>query len=123
MPYAAPKPCRHTGCMAVTSDGWCELHKTDKNKAGNRTARDRQARRGLTTSSAHWRRIRAKQLREHPLCAVCTELGLVVPASHVDHIDNDSRNNYMDNLASLCASCHSRKTAQQDGGFGNPQGG
>jgi 5-methylcytosine-specific restriction protein A len=26
------------------------------------------------------------------------------------------------NWAALCQSCHSRKTAKQDGGFGNPRG-
>jgi 5-methylcytosine-specific restriction protein A len=54
-------------------------------------------------------------LASHPLCAVCDE-----PATDVDHIDGNARNNDVHNLQSLCHSCHSRKTARQDGGFGRP---
>src|SRR3990167_147808 len=63
-----------------------------------------------------WHKIRAEQLSLAPYCCQCRQ-----PASHVDHIrplkcggTNDSNN-----LQSLCASCHSRKTASVDGGFGN----
>ncbi|MEW6383526.1 MAG: HNH endonuclease [Pseudomonadota bacterium] len=40
--------------------------------------------------------------------------------AHVDHIDGDPNNNATTNLQTLCVSCHSRKTAREDGGFGNP---
>nr|WP_197408087.1 MULTISPECIES: HNH endonuclease signature motif containing protein [unclassified Guyparkeria] len=51
----------------------------------------------------------------------CEKRGRVTPASVVDHIDGNAHNNEPGNLAALCASCHSRKTARQDGGFGNPR--
>lgn len=46
-------------------------------------------------------------------------------ARHVDHILARAKGGAaLDpaNLRSLCASCHSRKTARADGGFGNRQG-
>lgn len=82
---------------------------------------DRQKRRALPTNSAAWRKLRAAFLREHPLCMDCEKRGRVTPASVVDHIDGNAHNNEPGNLAALCASCHSRKTARQDGGFGNPR--
>ena len=70
--------------------------------------------------SAEWRAVRAAVLhRDGYRCATprCDRR-----ASHVDHILAVSRGGgALDpaNLRSLCASCHSRKTATADGGFGN----
>lgn len=80
---------------------------------------DRQAHRALATNSRPWRRIRAAQLRREPLCRKCLAQSLLTPATDVDHEDGDSSNNAESNLQSLCRSCHSRKTAQENGGFGN----
>lgn len=67
--------------------------------------------------------LRPAKLREDPLCQDCLERGLTAQAQHVDHIDGNNDNDAWENLRSLCASCHSRKTATHDGGFGNaPQG-
>jgi len=46
-------------------------------------------------------------------------MGQVVPSSCVDHRDGDPNNDDASNLRALCTPCHSRKTAHQDGGFGN----
>jgi 5-methylcytosine-specific restriction protein A len=61
------------------------------------------------------------QLAEHPLCQDCEDRGLVVEATQVDHMVAKAKGGQdeMGNLRSLCASCHSRKTARQDGGFGH----
>jgi 5-methylcytosine-specific restriction enzyme A len=52
-----------------------------------------------------------------PLCRVCGQ-----PATDVDHIrpHRGDRELLYDptNVQSLCHSCHSRKTASEDGGFG-----
>jgi len=59
----------------------------------------------------------------HPLCVHCEERGRVAPAQEVDHIiaHRGDMTLFWDtnNWASLCKPCHSRKTALQDGGFGN----
>ncbi len=66
--------------------------------------------------------MRAAQLDREPLCRSCLERNVITPASHVDHIDGDSHNNHPDNFQSLCPSCHSRKTAREDGAFGKTRG-
>jgi hypothetical protein len=38
-------------------------------------------------SSARWLRIRQHQLREHPLCKHCAEIGMVEPATICDHVE------------------------------------
>ena len=60
-----------------------------------------------------WRKLRLMFLREHPLCARCGQ-----PAEHVDHVRPKpySQPDYdPDNLQALCASCHSKKTAEERG--------
>lgn len=67
--------------------------------------------------SAPWRRLRALHLQANPLCDECERHGLTEPAYVVDHIversDDPSRELDPDNLRSLCASCHNRKTANE----------
>lgn len=69
---------------------------------------------------AQWRRIRARHLSAHPLCVDCLKHGRTEAAGHVDHIIplRKGGTHAAGNLQSLCASCHSRKTAKEDGGFG-----
>ena len=69
---------------------------------------------------ARWRRIRSRHLSQHPLCAHCLQNGRTEAAQHVDHIIplRKGGTHAKGNLQSLCASCHSRKTAREDGGFG-----
>ncbi|MDP6619089.1 MAG: HNH endonuclease signature motif containing protein [Nitrospinota bacterium] len=55
-------------------------------------------------------------LAREPICRICKR----APSSEPDHMiprrlggeDTD------ENLQALCKSCHSRKTAREDGGFG-----
>ena len=79
----------------------------------------RQARRALATNSAAWRKLRAQVLGAEPLCRHCAAKGVVRAANVVDHEDGDAHNNSLSNLQPLCGPCHSRKTAAEDGGFGN----
>jgi 5-methylcytosine-specific restriction protein A len=67
-----------------------------------------------------WQRLRRLILAGEPLCRQCRSEGRLVPAVHVDHIQAREKGGSDDtaNLQPLCASCHSRKTATEDGGFG-----
>jgi 5-methylcytosine-specific restriction protein A len=68
-----------------------------------------------------WRRIAdAFRARQRGICAACGAGG----ATHVDHIRPlaEGGGNGFSNLQLLCHGCHSRKTARQDGGFGNARG-
>lgn len=73
--------------------------------------------------SKRWRTERAAFLRDHPLCAECQRHDLIRAASVVDHIDRHGGDEMVfwdrSRWQALCASCHGRKTAGSDGGFGN----
>jgi 5-methylcytosine-specific restriction protein A len=64
----------------------------------------------------HWQRKRNWYIKHHPLCVKCGRI-----ATDVDHIIPRVRGGTddEDNLQSLCHACHSRKTAVEDGAFGN----
>ena len=60
-----------------------------------------------TAYRGDWPRLRTRQLREHPACAVCGQ-----PATEVDHIRPLSLGGTHDpaNLQSICKACHRKKT-------------
>ena len=73
-----------------------------------------------------WKKLRAAILRQRPLCVECEKIGRIVKATHLDHITPHRGDMALfhdtDNLQGLCHSCHSAKTAAEDGGFGNKAG-
>lgn len=70
-------------------------------------------------STRRWQQLRLLKLQADPLCEECKARGQTVPAKHVDHIRaiSDGGDPFPDlgGLRSLCPSCHSRKTTQDDG--------
>jgi 5-methylcytosine-specific restriction protein A len=70
-----------------------------------------------------WQQARAGYFSKHPLCVHCQQQGLVTIATDLDHIvphHGDMVKFWQrDNWQGLCAPCHSRKTAKENGGFGN----
>ena len=84
-------------------------------RRSSRTGRDADPRRTIPLNSSHWQRLRALILDDEPLCRHCWERGLTVPATDVDHISGDPSDNSRENLAGLCHSCHSIKTAADHG--------
>lgn len=123
MPRSAPLACRHPGCAAlIDTTGYCPQHQQDYRQWDSpKRARARRQARGLSTSTKLWKAIRRNVLTDQPLCVMCERIGRIREAVAVDHIDGDSSNNKRSNLQPLCVSCHSRKTARFDGGFGNPK--
>lgn len=121
MPDSAPRPCPHPGCGRLVRDGktYCMPHRAQRQREQD-VKRGNFRQRGYTSA---WDRARATFLRQHPLCRVCESHGRLTPASVVDHIvphKGDQRLFWdtTNNWQSLCRSCHSRKTAREDGGFG-----
>ena len=62
-----------------------------------------------------WQARRAQQLSDFPICADCEALGVVTPATEVHHVNRhggDPVKFWASPLASLCRSCHSKRTAR-----------
>ncbi|MBA3562883.1 MAG: HNH endonuclease [Gammaproteobacteria bacterium] len=93
-------------------------HKPPGHRTRQQYQRDLDARRGTTAERGYgsrWRSVRAVHLQSEPLCRFCAACGHVKAAHEVDHVDGDSGNNAAENLRSLCKSCHSRRTASEQG--------
>ena len=64
----------------------------------------------------NWQKLRQAHLYEHPLCADCEAEGRCTPAVHVHHVRpiRERPDLRLDgqNLLSLCAQCHNRRTAR-----------
>ena len=109
------RPCRAPGCGVLTSEGYCPAHKLEPRPSSDRSAPKPWHR---LYKRPEWPRLRAQQLTAEPWCRECAAVGLRVPATEVDHIQphrGDLRL-FLDpgNLQSLCHSCHSRKTMQEN---------
>ncbi|WP_033923624.1 HNH endonuclease [Piscirickettsia salmonis] len=124
MPRRAKQICCYAGCHNTTYARYCEYHE----QHGNRyhAPRKTTAQRGY---GGRWQRERKIFLQDHPLCKQCLQDDKLIPATEVDHIKpHDGDHDLMwnqSNWQALCKSCHSRKTVNEDGGFGrkkSPQG-
>ena len=67
-----------------------------------------------------WKKRRAAQLRQHPLCKLCMDKRLVVPATVADHVVPHQGVRQLfefGELQSLCAACHDsiKRTVEQRG--------
>lgn len=124
MPQRTTKICSYRGCSALTRNPrFC-----DKHQAIAETERKAivDSRRGSSASRGYdhrWRNARVRFLRVHPLCENCSRIDAPVAATVVDHKTPHRGDQYLfwneNNWQALCASCHSRKTVLEDGGFGN----
>ena len=65
-----------------------------------------------------WRRLRRIQLNREPLCRTCLSKGIVNQASQVDHIipveKQPELRLSLSNLQSLCETCHTKKTREEN---------
>ena len=123
MPQRIGTPCNHRGCPAIVVDRYCDEHRR-QHVAQVNARRDTSL--AKLYKSARWARARAAFLASNPYCVHCLEhpaAPSLVAARHVDHIrpHRGDVDLFWDqtNWQPLCASCHSRKTAQENGGFGN----
>ncbi len=70
-----------------------------------------------------WRKVRRMKLAANPLCEWCLRGGRLVTAEHVDHIVPISHGGApldLQNMQSLCPSCHSAKTSRDQGNTDKP---
>lgn len=124
--------CSYPGCRRPVPRGqkYCSAHEAAGRKREEAQKRERWDRRLKKKGSAaergygyRWAQLRKRFLFDHPLCAKCLSEGRAVAATDVDHIVPHRGDQALmwdeSNLQALCHSCHSRKTAAEDGGFGN----
>ncbi|NSW92832.1 MAG: HNH endonuclease [Firmicutes bacterium] len=118
VPYKPLKPCNYPGCPNLTRERYCEVHKKQEHDYDER--RGTAAQRGYDVK---WQRARKVFLTRHPLCVECQKQGRITSATVVDHIMPHKGNQELfwdeTNWQPLCKWCHDRKTAREDGGFGN----
>lgn len=98
--------------------GYCESH-TDACKQQSRAI---ERWRGSAASRGYdyaWQKVRKQALeRDNHLCVECLKHDRITPATDVDHIVpfeglDDPLRLDLDNLQSLCRSCHNIKTPAQ----------
>ncbi len=113
MPFAPPKHC--PAGHPPFAGRVCPVCEASRRAASEARRPSAQAR-GYDSA---WSRASKGFLASHPNCTGCG-----APATVVDHVQphRGDRRLFWDksNWAALCTSCHGRKTAGQDGGFGNP---
>lgn len=67
-------------------------------------------------NTAAWQRLRRLKLDVEPMCEPCADVGRIEAANTVDHIVPISAGGHpfpaIDGLTSMCARCHSAKTAR-----------
>lgn len=110
--------CAQPGCHRLTAGRYCSDHQRDT----ARYPRESAYRRGY---NSRWDKARKIFLAEHPLCQCeeCQKSGHPLPANVVDHIIPHRGDPELfwdqNNWQALNKRCHDRKTAREDGGFGN----
>lgn len=119
MPTRAARPCRVSQCpgLAVPGSRFCNEHQPLTRQRPRPDNRPSAHQRGYGST---WRMLRLMQLRSQPICAdpFGVHGGIIVPATDVDHIVPRSRGgeDVIENLQSLCHSCHSMKTRRENHG-------
>lgn len=80
MPFSAPHPCGAFGCAILVPRGQsrCPAHTKAREQA-----RGSAAERGY---DRRWQIYRLNFLRSTPLCVLCLTIGVVTPATVVDHV-------------------------------------
>ena len=104
------KPCGKPGCLKLV-DGkvkYCTQHTS----AMYKQADIKRGGKDLFYDSGDWRRCRKIKLYLNPVCEICNQQA----ATEVDHIvprKSGGADFELNNLQSLCKSCHSRKTISE----------
>jgi len=65
-------------------------------------------------NSKAWRSLRNYKIQINPLCEICERKGLLEPGKEIDHIvaiKDDGPRLSLNNLQTLCKSCHASKSS------------
>ena len=130
MPVRPKRPCAHTGCRELVTSGRCEAHQVVADARKKTDVQRYDLLRGSASQrgyDARWARYSKQYRKDNPLCVRCLEDGILNSIEHGGHVDHIQPVTGPDdplfweptNHQGLCRSCHSAKTASEDGGFGN----
>ena len=106
------RPCMYPNCNQLVDmkSRFCERHKPKEKRPS-------AAERGYDSK---WVKARKSYLAKHPMCVACERQGILTMATDVDHIiaHRGDKRLFWDsqNWQSLCHSCHSKKTQQENNG-------
>ena len=95
--YCAAYPCKN---LVEAGERYCPEHRP----------RQEEKKTDSFYVSGRWKKLRAWQLQQEPLCAMCA-----APAQMVDHIKEIKEGGdpmAVDNLQSLCFHCHNIKSGK-----------
>ena len=127
MPVAIRTVCSYPGCGKSTTGARCSKHAEQTKRERSERRRKADAARASSSDRGYgskWRKARDEYLRLNPWCVECQDEGVQVAAIAVDHrvpCKPTTKEFWRrSNWQSLCRRHHSRKTARQDGAFGNP---
>ena len=122
MPKRPRKACNKAGCPELIEPGntYCDKHRIERINRYERYERDQKSKK---LYRYRWQKTSKYFLSHNPLCVECKKNDKVTAATVTDHIVPHKRNKKLfwnrSNWQALCKSCHDRKTAKEDGGFGN----
>ena len=109
--YRVLRPCKQEGCKNLTYEKYCDECKKKRQaiyyKNYDRYTRTKEQKQRYNHL---WRDVRSIYIRQHPYCESCFEQGKMVFAEMVHHKIPLAKGgkNELDNLQSLCFSCHSK---------------
>ena len=109
MPMKALHLCNKAGCTSLTRERYCTKHQEEYYTRYNRERTDTQYTAFYKTPE--WEAVRALALaRDGYHCVMCRRKGILTIATMVHHIipvkKDWSKRLDLDNLVSLCESCH-----------------
>jgi len=114
-PWLPAAACSFPRCPGRCAPGarFCPQHSTVKARKGFAPPRSSNK----AGYDYTWQRLRKMHLNSNPMCIECAKVGIVEPATDVDHripisVRPDLRLD-MANLDSLCHSHHSQKTRRE----------
>jgi len=109
MPSIKRKICTRHGIFEGSRCPQCK-----KKIENNYDKTSRHKERNKFYHSSRWKKVRDRQLSLNPLCINFEECGNVAEiADHIIEIKDKGDFFSLDNLQSMCKSCHNTKTAQE----------
>ena len=124
MAQAPLRPCPAVGCRELTRGGRCEKHKQQQRR--EHEGSEGRLRDQRFYSTARWKLARAVKLGRDPLCEEHLRQGRTVVATQVHHKvprkDRPDLSLVVENLESLCASCHSKESMRERHGSNDNRG-